>query len=118
MKKLILFFSAVLAAISMISQPGITQPPPPPASEMDMENMVLTHVQEMPKYPGGEVAMYSDISQNAIYPEAELEKRISGRVYVSFIVEKDGSVSNVRAVRTVQGGPGFTPVAINAIKKL
>jgi protein TonB len=72
----------------------------------------------MPQYPGGELQMQKDIMENAPYPEMEKENNIQGKVYVQFVVEKDGAVTNVRVQRGVQGGPNLSRVAENAVKKL
>ena len=61
-------------------------------------------VEEMPQYPGGEQAMMDFVSKNVVYPQEAQEKGISGRVFVSFIVEKDGSVNEVKVMRGIGGG--------------
>ena len=58
----------------------------------------------MPQYPGGEAAMMEFVAKNVVYPKEAQDKGISGRVFVSFIVEKDGSVSNVELKRGIGGG--------------
>jgi protein TonB len=78
----------------------------------------VSFAQEMPQYPGGELQMQKDIMENAPYPEMEKENNIQGKVYVQFVVEKDGAVTNVRVQRGVQGGPNLSRVAENAVKKL
>jgi len=55
----------------------------------------------MPEYPGGMQAMMSFIRENVKYPEDAMEKNISGKVFVSFVVEKDGSVSEAKVVKGV-----------------
>jgi len=77
--------------------------------------------QVMPQFPGGEQAMMKFVSSNVHYPEEAKEKEISGRVLVGFIVEKDGSVTEVKvlkgigklcdeeAVRVVKSMPKWTP---------
>jgi protein TonB len=62
--------------------------------------------------------MQKDIMENAPYPEMEKENNIQGKVYVQFVVEKDGSVTGVRVQRGVQGGPNLSKVAENAVRKL
>jgi TonB family protein len=77
------------------------------ASNPDMtpdKNGVYQIVEEMPQYPGGEDALMDYVSKNVVYPSEAQEKGISGRVFVSFIVEKDGSVSNVDVKRGIGGG--------------
>ena len=61
-------------------------------------------VEEIPQFPGGENAMMKHVSQNIVYPEEAKEKGIQGRVFVSFVIEKDGSVSNVKVLRGIGGG--------------
>ena len=64
----------------------------------DMEYCI---VEMMPQYPGGQIAMMKYIMENMKYPEQAMKKGIQGRVAVSFIVEKDGSISNVRPIHSV-----------------
>jgi TonB family protein len=76
-------------------------------SKADMKpdkNGVYQIVEEMPMFPGGEQAMLDYVSKNVVYPSEAQEKGISGRVFVGFIVEKDGSVSNVKVLRGIGGG--------------
>ena len=68
------------------------------------EDTVYQMVEEMPQFPGGENALMSHVSKNLVYPEEAKEKEIQGRVFVSFVIEKDGSVSNVKVLRGIGGG--------------
>jgi protein TonB len=68
------------------------------------KNGVYQIVEEMPKFPGGEGALMEYVSKNVVYPKEAQEKGISGRVFVGFIVEKDGSVSDVKVLRGIGGG--------------
>ena len=61
-------------------------------------------VDEMPQYPGGEKAMMEYVAKNVKYPQEAKDKEIQGRVFVSFVVEKDGSVSTVKVLRGIGGG--------------
>jgi TonB family protein len=94
-----------------------SRPIEPAAEEKNLEEAV-SFAQEMPQYPGGELQMQKDIMDNAPYPEMEKLNNIQGKVYVQFVVEKDGSVSDVRAQRGVQGGPNLSIVAVEAVKKI
>lgn len=60
-----------------------------------------------PEFPGGLEALYKFIADNLNYPQLALENAIQGKVYVTFFVEKDGSVSNVRILRDIGGGCGL-----------
>ncbi|MBR5082337.1 MAG: M56 family metallopeptidase [Bacteroidales bacterium] len=68
------------------------------------KNGVYQMVEEMPEFPGGMEAMMDYVAQNVKYPQEAVEKEISGRVFVSFIVEKDGSVNEVKVMKGVGGG--------------
>lgn len=61
-------------------------------------------VEEMPQFPGGNEAMFKYIGENLEYPTEAKEAGIEGRVFVEFIVEKDGSISNVKIIRGIGHG--------------
>ena len=65
---------------------------------------IYNTVDVMPEFPGGAEAMMNYIAKNVKYPEEAKEKNISGRVFVQFVIEKDGSVSNVKVLRSIGGG--------------
>lgn len=65
---------------------------------------VFEKVENMPEFPGGEQAMMDFVAKNVQYPKEAMEKEISGRVLVGFIVEKDGSISETEVVKGIGGG--------------
>lgn len=65
------------------------------------DNKIYDAPEVMPEYPGGMQAMMNFIGENVKYPEDAKEKNISGKVFVSFVVEKDGSVSEAKVVKGV-----------------
>ena len=73
----------------------------PPAIDESDEPEVYMIVEQMPEFPGGEAELLGFISRNIHYPEEAKKKGIQGRVFIGFIIEKDGSVSNVRNLRGV-----------------
>lgn len=97
---------------------GPVEAPQPVYIEPVKEEEPVRFAAEMPVYPGGEAAMLNDIAKNIVYPEFEKENNIQGVVMVEFTVEKDGSISNVKVVREVQGGKNLGRAAENAVKKL
>jgi len=80
------------------------------------EPIPLAMVEQKPQFPGGDTAMYSWISQNLVYPAAAAEEGASGRVVVSFIVEKDGSISNVRIIKGKH--PALDAEAIRLVRRM
>lgn len=79
-------------------------------------NMVYDVVEVMPQYPGGPIAMLKYIMENIKYPEQAMKEGIQGRVTVSFIVEKDGSISNVKPVLSVH--PLLNKEAVRVVKSM
>lgn len=67
---------------------------------------VFTIVELMPGYVGGEEAMYKYLADNIKYPQVAKETNIQGNVFVKFVVEKDGSISDVRILKDIGGGCG------------
>lgn len=86
-----------------------------------LKEKVYDVVEQMPSFPGGINAMMKYLSQNIKYPKTCQENGIQGRVIVSFVVERDGSLSNINikksvhplldkeAVRLVQSMPKWEP---------
>ncbi len=58
-------------------------------------------IENKPEFPGGQVAMLKYIAENTKYPEIAKEKGISGKVFVQFVIDKDGSVTKVKVMRGV-----------------
>ncbi len=61
----------------------------------------MPYIEEMPVFPGGQQAMYDFLHDGVTYPQEALESGISGKVWVQFVVRKDGVVDSVRTVRGV-----------------
>ena len=58
-------------------------------------------VEEMPQFPGGEKALMEYIAKNLTYPQEARDKGVEGRVFIGMVIEKDGSVSNVKVLRGI-----------------
>lgn len=65
------------------------------------EDQVFMVVEDQPEYPGGTEALLEYLRTNINYPESCKEKKIQGRVLVSFVVEKNGSISSAEVVKSV-----------------
>ena len=65
------------------------------------EQQVFVVVEEMPEFPGGELALRTFIGKAIVYPTVAQENGIQGKVFVTFVVNKDGSVSNAKIARGV-----------------
>ncbi|RPD49636.1 TonB family protein [Hymenobacter sediminis] len=65
---------------------------------------VLNHSEELPAFPGGDAAYSAFIRQNAVFPKEALARRISGTVYVSFVVDEQGRITDARVIKGCGGG--------------
>ena len=68
------------------------------------EEQIFTIVEDMPTFPGGDEALFRYLSENIDYPAMAADAGIQGVVYVSFVVDKDGQVKDVKVLRGIGGG--------------
>jgi len=68
------------------------------------EAEIFTVVEESPSFPGGDEARIRFLTDNIKYPQIARESSIQGTVYVTFVVEKNGNVTDVRILRGIGGG--------------
>lgn len=68
------------------------------------EEMIFVIVESMPMFPGGEAARLKFLNEHIRYPTMAKEAGIQGRVFIQFVVEKDGSITDVKVVRGIGGG--------------
>lgn len=61
-------------------------------------------VEHNPEFPCGVDSLYAFLNKNIRYPQKAVEKKIEGKVFVKFVVEKDGSLTNVRVLRDIVYG--------------
>lgn len=87
-----------------------------PVEEESNEPDFFTIVEDMPAYPGGDGALLKYIAENVEYPAIAKENGITGVVYVSYIVDKDGSIKDVKVVRGAD--PFLDKEAIRVVKTL
>jgi protein TonB len=96
----------VLKAKEVIAQPE-------PKEE---ETKVFDVVEEMPQFPGGPSALFEYLSKNIKYPVVAEENGVQGRVIVTFVVERDGSITDVKVVKSVD--PSLDKVATRVVKSM
>ena len=67
----------------------------------DASDKIYDKVEELPAFPGGEVALMRFLSDNMKYPKVARESGIQGRVVVQFVVGSDGSICNAKVIRGI-----------------
>ena len=133
-KTFLLFLLLSLVAVDVTAQGIIERKKPKPATtqqnktnqpkktkknnnsfvkeEEEGEEEVFLVVEEDPEFPGGQEALSHYLTENIKYPQLAKENSITGRVFVTFVVEKDGSMTNVRVLRDIGGGCGAEAVRV------
>lgn len=129
MKKLFALLILVAAAFQLHAQvatdtSSTKKEPAPPSTSGNMTiavqtlgdtDAVFSYAEIMAEFPGGQVAFYKYLQESIHYPAEEAKAGKQGTVYVSFVVEKDGSVSNVKILKGVADAPGLSQEAIRVI---
>lgn len=78
------------------------------------DNVIIDPIETQPQFPGGEVALFKFLRENIIYPQSAIDDGIKGTVYVSFVVEKNGSLSEIKIIRGIH--PDFDEEVIRVVK--
>ncbi len=82
------------------------------AQEKKTDDAVYTVVDSEAQFPGGMDALAKFLAENVRYPQLAQEKEVQGRVMISFIVEKNGTLSDIKAVRDIGAGCGDEGVKV------
>ena len=80
------------------------------------ETKVFDVVEQMPQFPGGPQALFEYLSKNIKYPVVAEENGIQGRVIVTFVVERDGSITDVKVAKSVD--PSLDKEAMRVVKSM
>lgn len=90
--------------------------PEPPKHVVEETTKIFTNVEQMPMYPGGEGALLGYLRDNIHYPTVAAENGMQGRVVVGFVVERDGSITDVKILRGVD--PSLDREAMRVVKSM
>lgn len=107
MKKFIIIFALVLLIANQTKAQNLNS---------TSQDKVFIAIEQQPKYPGGEQALFKYLAQNIKYPKNARENGISGTVYIQFVVEKDGTIEEVKVLRGI--GFGCDEEAIRVVKSM
>ena len=91
---------------------AVAQPEPKP----EVETKIFEVVEQMPQFPGGDAALMKFLSENVKYPVVAQENGVQGRVVISFVVERDGSITDVKVARSVD--PSLDREAARVVKSM
>lgn len=103
-----------------IEGPGDVVFEEPPAEigtgEEESAPQIFTVVEQMPEFPGGTAALMKYLGKNINYPPTAIERGVEGRVFVSFVVGPDGSITDVQVLKGI--GSGCDQEAVRVIQKM
>ena len=110
MKRLILMsLMAICCLTTVLAQKTVV-------SQKDQKEEPFNVVEDMPAFPGGMEAMIQFLSSNIQYPADAQKQKVDGRVLVNFVVEKDGSITEVKVVKPTF--PSLDAEAIRVVKAM
>ena len=89
---------------------------PEPPKHVVEETKIFTVVEQMPMFPGGDAALMAYLRDNIHYPTVAAENGVQGRVVVGFVVERDGSITDVNVLRSVD--PSLDREAMRVVKAM
>lgn len=93
---------------SLVMEEFIAPPPAPITKIQDeeevFEQQIFLVVEEDPEFVGGDAARMKFLSENIVYPQMARESGIQGTVYLTFVIERDGSVTDIQVLRGIGGG--------------
>ena len=108
----VLALTLAVATLAAAQTPRVTENEGQQTATVD-EEPIFVEVDQDPEYPGGIEALYQFIASNIKYPGGP-ETCVTGRVIVSFVIEKDGSITNAKVVRDI--AEGFGDEALRVVK--
>jgi len=94
-------FFLLLMAVCAWAVSGYAQTPPP--AEKPTEKTIVV-VEKMPEYVGGQAALAKFLQSNIVYPAEAKKLGIEGKVYLNFVIDEQGNVTNVKLLRGIGGG--------------
>ncbi len=86
-------------------------------AEPEEDNIIYGQAEVLPSFPGGQAALMQYLSENVHYPAIAKENGVQGRVICLFVVEKDGSISNLEVVRS-GGDPSLDNEALRVLQAM
>src|SRR3954464_1474197 len=116
MKRYLIFILFALPHLVTISQTN--QPFYQAQGLLSIDTTIYTFVEKQPEFFGGMSCLFQYITNYTKRPEGEMERTLSGTVYVTFVVERDGSLSNIRVLRGISGSKAFDGEAIRVVRAM
>ena len=111
-------FSGVVLGLAQIGDTAKRLKSNPDLNGIETTSDVICPIGDYPEFPGGNDKIYNWIKRNLRYPAEAKTKHLQGSVYISFIVEVNGSLSDFKPINEVKGAPDLTKEAIRLFKTM
>jgi protein TonB len=103
---------ALMLVLPAMAQNSKNPNPPTPKNQVQQKNGVYTLLEDQPAFPGGSKAFMNYISQNIKYPKIDMENNVQGRAVIQFVVERDGSLTEIKTVRAPSKAMGDEAIRV------
>ena len=101
MKNFILIVCFILPTIIWAQEHELPMPPPEVEEPEPVQEVIYDFPDVQPSFPGGDAEMMKFITKNIKYPAMDRENNIQGKVYIRFVVEPEGTITNIKIMRGV-----------------
>lgn len=91
----------LLMGQALFAQPTVTIKEDTIKVEVEPQREIFEVVEEEPEFPGGQIELHKFLRENLKYPQIAIDSNFQGKVYAAFVVEEDGSVTNITIKRGV-----------------
>jgi TonB family protein len=115
-KQMVMAFRLRPVAVDGSKMPIADLPPTPPPPPGEDNDEVFNVVERNPMYPGGEKAMFAFLGNTIRYPKEAVRRKVQGKVFINFVVERDGSLSRFKVLKGI--GAGCDQEAVRVMKQM
>jgi periplasmic protein TonB len=112
LQHLMVIMFALMLVLSAMAQNSKNPNPPTPKVQAQQKNGVYTVLKSQPGFPGGTKAMSNYLAKNVKYPTVDRENNRQGRAVIQFVVEPDGSLTDVKVLRAPSAAMGEEAVRV------
>lgn len=121
--KVVLLALATMVSVSVLAQSKkakyeLKQEKNIQTEAISVEEDVLVELEQHAEYPGGNEALFKFMGENIKYPKYEEKQNIQGKVIAEFVVKKDGSISDVVILKTVEKSKNLDAEVLRVIAKM
>lgn len=108
----------VVAVCAQTNHEEILPPAEQKVKESEEKDIPFVSVEQMPEFPDGEQAMFKYFGDKTVYPKSAKKAGITGVVFIYFIIDREGNVSNAEVKRGIKDGEELNEEALRVVKSM